>query len=110
MAGASLAGLQLAAQGDLRASLARNVQRFKAGLRRLGFDVADTPVPYVGLVAGDAANMQRIQRQLMERGIAVAYLATYSSVGTEGALRIAVFATHTDAMIDRLLENLAAVL
>ena len=110
VAGASLAGLQLAGQGELRASLARNVVRFKTGLRRLGFDVADTPVPYVGLVAGDAANMQRIQHALMDHGIAVAYLATYSSVGPQGALRIAVFATHTEAMIDRLLENLAAVL
>ncbi len=66
----------------------------------------DTPVPIVCLVAGSAENMQRIQRELIERGIAVAYMAAYCGLGPEGGLRIAVFATHTAAMIGQLLDQL----
>jgi glycine C-acetyltransferase/8-amino-7-oxononanoate synthase len=45
----------------------------------------------------------------MQRGIAVAYMAAYSGLGPKGALRIAVFATHTPAMIGRLLEELGRI-
>jgi glycine C-acetyltransferase/8-amino-7-oxononanoate synthase len=50
--------------------------------------------------------MQRIQRELMQRGIAVAYMAAYCGLGPEGGLRIAVFATHTEPMIQQLLDEL----
>jgi glycine C-acetyltransferase/8-amino-7-oxononanoate synthase len=63
-------------------------------------------VPIICLVAGTAENMQRIQRELMARGIAVAYMAAYSGLGSEGGLRLAVFATHTEAMIGQLLDEL----
>jgi 7-keto-8-aminopelargonate synthetase-like enzyme len=63
-------------------------------------------VPIVALTIGNAANMQRIQRELMDRGITVAYMRAYSGLGPEGALRIAVFATHTEAMIRQLLDEL----
>ena len=75
----------------------------------MGFDVDDTPVPIICLVAGTAENMQRIQRELMERGIAIAYMAAYSGLGPEGGLRIAVFATHTEAMIQQFLDELRRV-
>jgi hypothetical protein len=42
----------------------------------------------------------------MREGILVAYMAAYSGLGAEGALRLAVFATHTSEMIDRLLDAL----
>ena len=40
----------------------------------------------------------------------VPYASSYSGLGPEGAMRLAVFATHTEEMIDRLLTNLAEVL
>jgi 8-amino-7-oxononanoate synthase len=94
---------------DLRLRLRANVRLLKEGLRAIGFDVDDTPVPIICLTVGDAANMQRIQRELMGRGIAVAYIASYSGLGAAGALRIAVFATHTEDMIRRLLDELGRV-
>ena len=66
------------AEPDLRTRLWANARLLKEGLRQLGFDLDDTPVPIVCLVAGSAENMQRIQRELMECGIAVAYMAAYS--------------------------------
>jgi 8-amino-7-oxononanoate synthase len=97
------------AEPKLRTRLWSNAQQLKRGLSQLGFDVEQTPVPIVALVVGTADNMQRIQRELMARGIAIAYMAAYSGLGAVGALRIAVFATHTEAMIDRLLDELKSL-
>jgi 7-keto-8-aminopelargonate synthetase-like enzyme len=94
----------------MRAQLARNVAKLKAGLRDMGLSVDDTPVPIICLTIGDAQWMQRIQRQLMHDGIAIAYKAAYAGLGPEGALRIAVFATHTEEMIAELLDAMAKAL
>jgi len=95
---------------QMRQRLWRNVAAVKNGLRGLGLAVDDTPVPIVCLVVGDAANMRRIHGELMQREIIVPYLAAYSGIGVEGALRLAVFATHTDKMIARLLDELRRLL
>ena len=94
------------AEPGLRTRLWSNARLLKDGLRSMGFDVDDTPVPIVCLVIGTAENMQRIQRELMARGIAIAYMAAYAGLGPEGGLRLAVFATHTEAMIRQLLDEL----
>lgn len=96
----------LMADPDRRTRLWSNVRKFKDGLREMGLNVDDSPVPIICLVLGDADNMRRIQSELMQHGIAVAYLPAYSGLGTEGGLRIAVFATHTEAMIERLIDEL----
>ena len=107
IAAATARALELVvAQPELRARLWSNARKLKDGLRRMGFDVDDTPVPIVCLVIDTAENMQRIQRELMARSIAIAYMAAYSGLGPEGGLRLAVFATHTEAMIQRLLDEL----
>lgn len=90
----------------MRTRLRRNVRVLKSGLRGLGLDTDDTPVPIICLTIGTAGDMQRIQDELMERGILVPHVPTYSGLGPEGALRLAVFSTHTDEMIRRLLDEL----
>jgi 7-keto-8-aminopelargonate synthetase-like enzyme len=100
----------ITADPSLRTRLWSNVRFLKTGLRRIGFDVDDTPVPIVCLEVGVAENMKRIQSELMARGIAIAYMAAYSGLGPEGGLRLAVFATHTEEMIERLLDELQAVI
>jgi 8-amino-7-oxononanoate synthase len=72
--------------------------------------VDPAPTPVVCLALGASENMQRIQRELMDRGIVVAYMAAYSGLGPEGGLRIAVFATHTEEMIGKLLDQLRRLL
>ncbi len=110
VAAASARALELIqADADLRPRLWSNVRRLKDGLRAMGFDVDDTPVPIICLVAGDADNMRRIQQELKSRGIAVAYMAAYSGLSAAGGLRIAVFATHTEEMIQRFLDELRLV-
>ncbi|MBN2024835.1 MAG: aminotransferase class I/II-fold pyridoxal phosphate-dependent enzyme [Pirellulales bacterium] len=97
-------------QPELRARLWENVAAVKSGLRALGLAVDDSPVPIVGLVLGDADHMRRIHEALRAREIYLPYRSGYAGLGEAGALRLAVFATHTREMIDRLLAELAAVL
>ena len=66
-------------------------------------------MPIVCLTLGGAENMRRVQSELMRRGIAIAYLPAYSGLTAEGGLRIALFATHTQAMIERLIDELRRV-
>jgi 7-keto-8-aminopelargonate synthetase-like enzyme len=110
VAAASARALELIqADANLRPQLWLNVRRLKDGLRAMGFDIDDTPVPIICLVAGDADNMRRIQQELKSRGIAVPYMAAYSGLSAAGGLRIAVFATHTEEMIQRFLDELRQV-
>lgn len=107
VAAASARALAIArTQPELRRRLWENVRMVKEGLRSMGLAADDTPVPIVSLVIGDAARMQRLHGELADGGIFVPYMPTYSGLGPEGALRLAVFATHTKAMIERLLDEL----
>jgi len=98
------------ADPGMRRRLWENVSLLKTGLRRLGLDVEDTPVPIVCLAIGSGDAMRHIQSQLAQRGIMIAYMPSYSGLGPEGALRLAVFATHTEAMIRQLLDELGGLL
>jgi len=107
VAAASARALQLAVdQPELRTRLGENVRAVRSGLREMGIEVADTPAPIISLALGTAENMERIHRELDARGILIPYQRTYSGLGPEGALRLAVFATHTAEMIARLLDEL----
>lgn len=111
MAAATARALKLV-QSDpgLRRRLRENAAQLKRGLNEMGLSTDDTPVPICCLTVGDAANMRRIQQALMEQSIAIAYMASYSGLGPEGALRVAVFATHTEEMIGQLLHELRRLL
>ncbi len=102
-AAASTMGLRIvAAHPEMIARLQANAHSLRQGLRGLGLDVPDSPVPIIALELGDSANMQRIQRALADEGILIAYMAAYAGLGPEGILRIAVFSTHTDEMLEQL--------
>jgi 7-keto-8-aminopelargonate synthetase-like enzyme len=111
VAGATAAALSIVtADPAVRARLGANVARLRAGLRGLGLSIPDLPTPIICTRIGDGPNMARIQKALMDRGIAIAHTRNYAGVGPDGALRIAVFSTHTDAMIDRLIAEMGAVI
>ena len=99
-------------QGDpaLRGRLATNVKMLRSGLRNLGLEVEDSPSPIMGISLESAEAMQAVQRRLLDVGIAVAYTRDYAGAGPLGMLRIAVFATHTPVMIERLVEGLRRAL
>jgi 7-keto-8-aminopelargonate synthetase-like enzyme len=94
----------------LRTRLWANVARARAGLRDLGWPLADTPVPIICLGAWPGLDLARIQAELFARDLCVAHVTRYSSTPAGGALRIATFATHTEAQIDRLVAEIGRLL
>ncbi|MCZ8132602.1 MAG: aminotransferase class I/II-fold pyridoxal phosphate-dependent enzyme [Steroidobacteraceae bacterium] len=83
-----------------------NVHRLKAGLRGLGLDAGDTEAPVATFVDGTAKRMKKLQRQLFDEQAVFVIYSTYVGAGPHGALRIAAFADHEPADIDRLLHAL----
>ncbi len=111
VAAATAQGLELALADDaLRKQLAARVRQLRAGLRKLGLDVEDSPSPVVGLQLESAKAMQDLRGRLLEEGIFIAYSRDYAGAGAVGMLRIAVFATHAPEMIDALVDALRRLL
>jgi 8-amino-7-oxononanoate synthase len=95
---------------ELRQQLAKNVKHTRTALRELGLKVEDTTSPVIGVSVGKAEQKQNIQRRLQDEGIAIGFSREYTGSGPEGTLRIAVFATHTPEMIDRLIATMQSAL
>jgi 7-keto-8-aminopelargonate synthetase-like enzyme len=110
IAAATAKSLAVLADGNLRQKLHQNAALLKSKLRQIGLDVPDSPVPIVILTLGSAANMKQIQKELSRRGILISYLPRNTGLGSQGALRIAVFATHSEAMLAELAETLGKIL
>lgn len=109
-AAASAAALALVrAEPERRSRLRANVARARAGLRALGSSLEDSPVPILCLRKQPGLDLGRLQAELFARDICVAHVTSYSSTPAGGALRIAIFATHSDEQIDRLIAELAAL-
>ncbi len=94
---------------ELRDRLRRNTDGLKKGLRSIGIEADDSPVPIVAWSLRTEKEMRGIQKEMMRRGIAVAYLK-YVGAPAAGVLRLTVFSTHTVSQIRRLLEELAKIL
>ncbi|MDH0864723.1 pyridoxal phosphate-dependent aminotransferase family protein [Mitsuaria sp. GD03876] len=111
-AGAAMtaAGLRhVDAHPELLERLRHNVRAVRQGLRELGLRPEAHEGPLATFEHGRAADMARIQRSLMARGIFIAH-STYVGAGDEGVLRVAVFADHTEDDIHRLLDELRPLL
>jgi 8-amino-7-oxononanoate synthase len=103
---ASLKGLEIVRrEPERRARLRRNVALAKAGLRRLGYEVNDNPVPIVTWIMKSADDMKRVQKELMARGIAIVLLK-YVGAPAGGVLRASIFSEHTPDDINLLLDEL----
>lgn len=110
LAAAAAASLKVLQTTDKRARLARNVSHMRGGLRSLGFEVADTPVPIV-TVKG-VTDLEKLRDRLAERDIVVRVQQAggYSDASDVPTMRLAVFSEHSPAQIDRLLQSMAELL
>jgi glycine C-acetyltransferase/8-amino-7-oxononanoate synthase len=105
IAAASAKALEVArVTPELRQQLWANVARARTGLRSLGWELADTPVPILCLEGRQGVSLEIIKKELFEQAIAVELVRSYTSTPPGGALRIAIFATHSEAQIDRLIN------
>jgi 8-amino-7-oxononanoate synthase len=110
IAAATAKGIEiLAKHPEMRDRLRRNVTAVKTGIRALGIEVEDSPVPIVAWSMGSEEDMRKVQKKLLGLGIAIAYLK-YIGAPAAGVLRVSVFSTHTIAQIRHLLDGLAKVL
>jgi 7-keto-8-aminopelargonate synthetase-like enzyme len=111
VAGATAKALEIVMlEPSLRTRLRENSRRLRAGLNALSLTVpADGPA-HLALGIGDAASMRRTHQALRKRGIFLPYVDAYSGTPPEGVMRFAVFASHTEAQIDRLLAELRVLL
>jgi len=108
-AGAAVKGMELMmAHPELRQQLWRNARMLKAGVRKMGFDQDDSPVPIAAWTLKTAEAMDHVHEELMKRGICI-QRTRYVGAGQGGALRAVVFATHTPAHIDHLLAELGSL-
>lgn len=105
-AAAAVKGMDLMmTQPALRQQLWRNARQLKSGLKAMGFDQDDTPVPVAAWVLKKGEDMDRVHTDLMQRGIAI-QRTRYVGAGPNGALRAVVFANHKPEQIDRMLQEL----
>ena len=102
---ASAAALEVAhTSPELRQRLRERVKQARNGIRALGWELADTPVPILCLASRPGVSLERIKKNLFEQDIAIELVRSYTSTPAGGALRIAIFSTHTSEQIDRLIE------
>ena len=79
-------------------------------LESLGFEVRAGAAAQFGLSIGSAKNMRRIHETLKSGGILLPFMEAYSGISSEGILRLAVFANHTEAQLDRLISELGRIM
>jgi len=102
---ASLKGIEIVAgHPEMRDRLRKNVVMVKTGLKKLGFEMNDNPVPIATWTMKSAEDMKKIQRELLNRGVAVAY-TKYVGAPASGALRASIFSEHKPEHINKLLEE-----
>ncbi|MDQ6885071.1 MAG: glycine C-acetyltransferase [Candidatus Dormibacteraeota bacterium] len=85
-----------------------NTGRFKAGLKRLGFETGPSETPITPVIVGKGAVATELSDRLFQRGV-FAQAIGYPTV-PEGRARIRTIVTsaHTDAQLDRALEAFAS--
>ena len=108
-AAASAAALQLLMTSRaLRQQLWENVAYAKAAFRQIGFtDIPDTPVPIICL-SPSAVDLGKLQQTLFDKGQVVLHVpgGSYTSVPKSGAIRVAIFSTHSKQQIDELVAEM----
>ena len=108
-AAAAVKGLELMmTHPEMRQQLWRNAHQLKSGLKAMGFDQDDTPVPVAAWTLKTAEEMDRVQAEMMRRGIAI-QRTDYVGAGPGGVLRAVVFANHKPEQIARMLNELKSL-
>jgi 8-amino-7-oxononanoate synthase len=108
---AALAALGIvASEPERRARVLALTARMKAGLARLGFDVARVAAPIFPVVLGDEARALAASRALRERGFYVRAIRPPTVPRGTSRLRVALTAGHTEGQVDAFLGALEEVL
>jgi glycine C-acetyltransferase len=94
---------------DLIERLWSNTRRFKAELKRLGFDTGTSETPITPVMMGDPDTAGRFSQRLFDEGV-FAQPVVYPTVAIDKArIRTIVTAAHGEEQLDRALETFATV-
>lgn len=110
LVGASLKAIEMAEQGDdLRKRLFENARRFRDGMTKAGFTLAQGDHPIIPVMLGDAQLAQDISSRLLKEGIYV--IGFFFPVVPQGKARIRtqMSAAHTPAHIDQAIAAFTKV-
>ncbi len=81
-----------------------NTRRFKAEMRRLGFDIGHSETPITPVLLGDSETTIRFSNRLFEEGV-FGTSVVFPTVALDRArIRTIITAAHTDELLDRALE------
>ncbi len=108
-AAATVKALQIIDQKpEIRTELKDKVKYAKNAFRNLGFKLDDTPVPIICL-SNTKSTPELICEGLLKKNIIVSVqkYGTYSGVPVGGAIRIAIFSTHSMEQIDKLTNEIS---
>jgi glycine C-acetyltransferase len=94
---------------DLIERLWSNTRRFKAELKRLGFETGTSETPITPVMMGDPDTAGRFSQRLFDEGV-FAQPVVYPTVAIDKArIRTIVTAAHGEEQLDRALETFATV-
>jgi glycine C-acetyltransferase len=107
---ASLKAIDLAEKGDdLRARLAENAKRFRAGMAAAGFSLLPGEHPIIPVMLGEARAAQEMAARLYEKGVYVTGFFFPVVPKGQARIRTQMSAAHTPADIDAAIAAFTAV-
>jgi glycine C-acetyltransferase len=99
----------LESEPELIARLWENTERFRNGLKRIGFDTGGSETPITPILVGEADMAMKFSDRLFERGVFAQGIGFPTVAKGRARLRAIVTATHTPEELDRALSVLEDV-
>jgi glycine C-acetyltransferase len=87
----------------------KNTGRFKAGLKRLGFETGASETPITPVIVGKGAVAMDFSDRLFKRGVFAQGIGFPTVAEGRARIRTIVTSVHTDAQLDRALEAFESV-
>jgi glycine C-acetyltransferase len=87
----------------------KNTARFKAGLKRLGFETGASETPITPVIVGKGAVAMDFSDRLFKVGVFAQGIGFPTVAEGRARIRTIVTSVHTDAQLDRALEAFASV-
>jgi len=86
-----------------------NALYFKAGMKKLGFDIGHSETPITPVMIGNEAKTMQFSRELLAEGVFVSGIVFPTVPAGTGRLRVMISAMHTKANLDFALQAFAKV-
>jgi 8-amino-7-oxononanoate synthase len=103
----ALAAIELVQrEPERREALRNNCELLQAGLKSLGYSLANSRSQILPLMIGDATQCMKLSDELLQRGVFAQGIRPPTVPAGTSRLRITLMATHTRQHIDRALEIL----